>query len=354
MPALWVVPEELGEAADSPHAYEACKTASYVLWAFSGRKFHGARTVTERYECPCRNVRPSNVLPYTEGDGLIRNAFFQEGSTGCGCAGTVGGRHTRLRLRGTPVRHVAKVSQGGVDLDPSEYKVVNGSYLQLSGTKDVCGLEVTYTYGVNIPTGGQRAARKMAMELVKGWGGEDCDLPERVTNVSRQGMSFSIMDPQDFLDDGRTGVYEVDLFLRASNPDKARKPARVFSPDLPRAYRVTAGETTQVVTPLDWKIIPGQAATWSVELTGVNGDILLDPDWSPQGQITSWNGATLLEFDSDRFEINGTVLTVNLTAQETGDISGSTALWDLYAISDTDGFTLVHVLNSTIFLTGAS
>src|SRR5690606_31540367 len=133
------------------------------------------------------------------------------------------------RLRGSPVRKDTRVTRDGVDLPSDTYKIVNGSILQLTGTsQDVCGLEVTYTYGVGVPVSGQRAARSLARELVKGWSGsEECMLPDRVTNVSRQGISFTVMDPQDFLDDGRTGVYEVDLFLRASNPDKARKPARV-------------------------------------------------------------------------------------------------------------------------------
>ena len=47
-------------------------------------------------------------------------------------------------------------------------------------------------------------------------------------------MSWTLLDPQDFLDKGRTGIYQVDLFLRTVNPDGARLRARVFSPDIPR------------------------------------------------------------------------------------------------------------------------
>lgn len=357
MPALWVVPEELEEGSGSPYAYEACKAASYILWAFSGRKYHGTRTVTERYECPCSSSgKRSNVVPgLTGGPSDIYNHVLDVLDTtrggGCGCTDTVGGRHVRLRLRGTPVRHVTQVKKGDEVLDSSQYKIVNGSMLQLTNTSmSVCGIEVTYTYGVNVPVSGQRAARSMAKEFVKGWSGEECLLPDRVTNVSREGISFTIMDKQDFLDEGRTGVYEVDLFLRATNPDKARKPARVFSPDKPKAYRVTAGETAHVTGPLDWKIRPGFASTWSVDLVANNGDILLDPSWNPQGQIASWNGTTVLEFSADRFDINGNILTVSLTADETDQISGTSALWDLYGISATDGYTLVHVLSSTIYL----
>ena len=354
MPALWVVPEELEEGSGSPYAYEACKAASYILWAFSGRKYHGTRTVTERYECPCRSSDlPSfNVYPRLDGAGVVRNELLSDRAS-CGCSGVINGRHMRLRLRGAPVRHVSRVTSNGVDLDSSEYKIINGSTLQLSGTNaDVCGIEITYTYGVNIPTSGQRSARLLAKELVKGWSGEDCMLPDRVTNVTREGISFTIMDKQDFLDEGRTGIYEVDLFLRATNPDKARKPARIFSPDKPKAIRVTAGNISQVVGPLDWQITPGEFATWSINLAANNADLLADPSWNPQGQISSWSGAIVLEFDPDRFEIANGVLTVHLTAEETLEIGGSTALWDLYGVSAVDGYTLVHVLSSTIYLTG--
>lgn len=355
MPSLWVVPEELEEGSGSPYAYEACKTASYTLWAFSGRKFHGTRTVTERYECPCRSASSFKIYPYMQGDGEIRNALYPMDNPGCGCTGTVAGRHVRLRLRGTPVRSVTKVAKNGTVLDPSEYKIVNGSLLQLTGTfQDVCGLEVTYTYGVNVPVAGRRAARQLASELVKGWSGEACMLPDRVSSVNRQGFSFTVLDPQDFLDDGRTGIYEVDLFIRAANPVKAYKPAKVFSPDAPKAIRVTAGQTAQVIGPYDWAITPGTESTWSVDLNSIDGDILDDAGWNPQGQISSWNGATLFEFDPDRFEINNGVLTVTLTAQETQSLSGNTASWDLYAISTSDGYTLIHVLSSTVQITGAN
>lgn len=354
MANLWVVPEELEDDSRSPHAYEACKAASFVLWAFSGRKYHGVRTVTERYECPCRTGL--DVYPYLDGKGNIYNRvgglYGASGAptSGCGCGGTVGGQHVRLRLRGTPVRSVEQVKRGDEILDPDTYKVVNSSMLQLQGAGDVCGLEVTYTYGVAVPVAGRRAARKLASELVAGWEGKDCDLPDRVTNVSRQGISFTVIDPQDFLDDGRTGLYEVDLFLRAVNPDKARKPARVFSPDLPKAIRVTSGKPTQQIGPRDWTITPGEAATWTVDLASADADILLDSGWNPQGQITSWNGATLLEFDPARFVISGGQLTVTLSAEETAILNGTQALWDLYAVSAEDGYTIMHVLSSNIWL----
>lgn len=352
MPVLWVTPEELEDSASSPYAYEACKTASYILWAFSGRKYHGIRTVTERYECPCSSPLTRDTFISTP--SIINGSMINTMSNDCGCSGVVAGRHARLRLRGTPVRSVQRVSRDGVELSKDDYKIVNGSLLQLVGTvQDVCGLEITYSYGVVVPMAGRLAARKLAGELSKGWSGaDDCALPDRVTSVSRQGFSFTVLDKQDFLEEGRTGIYEVDLFLRASNPDKARKKSKVFSPDLPKAYRVSAGNTLKVVNPTDIVVKPGQPVSWSVSMASNGLEGISRGEWTPQGQITTWNGAVILEFEASRFEIVGDTLTINLTAEETSSISGATASWDLYGISSSDGYTLIHMMSSTIYVGG--
>src|SRR5690606_3831730 len=100
--------------------------------------------------------------------------------------------------------------------------------------------EVTYTYGSPPPVAGRMAARMLAIEFAKLWSGdEECSLPTRVTSVSRQGITFTILDSQDFIDDLRTGVYAVDLFLKSVNPNRAQAKAKVFSIDIPRPKRVT-------------------------------------------------------------------------------------------------------------------
>lgn len=353
MPNLWVVPEELGDQSSSAFAYEACKAASYLMWAFSGRKYHGIRTVTERYECPCSSPLVTSKWAATPSivNGNITNV---PSGSGCGCPDTVAGRHLKLRLRGAPVRSVQKVSKGGVELTSSDYKIMNGNLLTItSGITDICGLEVTYTYGVNVPGAGRLAAKKLAYELVLSWEGDDaCALPSNLTSVSRQGISFAVFDKQDFLDEGRTGVYEIDLFLRAVNPDKARKKVKVFSPDLPKAYRVSAGNTLQTLGPNDISVIPGSPYTWSVSLSEAGLDGIASGQWIPQAQITSWNGAVIVEFDPERFEIVGDTMTINLTAEDTASISGATASWDLYGINSADGYTLIHLSSSTIYVGG--
>ncbi len=68
------------------------------------------------------------------------------------------------------------------------------------------------------------AARTLAIEFAKLWSDDEtCALPQRVTSVSRQGVSFTILDQQDFIQELRTGLYAVDLFLKTVNPDGARR-----------------------------------------------------------------------------------------------------------------------------------
>jgi hypothetical protein len=55
-----------------------------------------------------------------------------------------------------------------------------------------------------------------------------------VQSITRQGISMAILDPFDFLDNGRTGVYQFDLWLATVNPTGLPRRSRVFSPDIAR------------------------------------------------------------------------------------------------------------------------
>ena len=91
------------------------------------------------------------------------------------------------------------------------------------------------------PKAGVLAATTLANELLilMGEGGNpnQCRIPERVRSVSREGLSFDMIDPQDFMDDGRTGIWEIDLFIRTANPSRAKKQPRLLSASDPRRYR---------------------------------------------------------------------------------------------------------------------
>lgn len=354
MSRLWVTPEEMGDAGKSVYAYEASRTASFMLWALSGRKYTGTSTITERYECPCRRSRSRYRYRYAEQLGLFDiEPYLYPDEIACGCTGMIGRTHAQLRLRGRPVRSVSRVSRDGEEIDPGQYQLVNASVLQAApgASLDVCGLEVTYTYGIEPPTAGRRAARYLATELAKHFAGEPCELPERVTSVSRQGVTLTVLDDHAFLDDQRTGVYAVDLFLKTVNPDKARKPARVFSPDVPKAHRLPR-QGAGPAGPTDLRIVPGEEFTWRYSLQGASADLFTEDDWRPQGQISSWSGAILFEAQPGRFEVVNDELVLRLSGSETSriNITGSGS-WDLYALN-ADGSTVIHVMSSSVALVG--
>lgn len=90
---------------------------------------------------------------------------------------------------------------------------------------------VTYRWGAAPPLSGQRAASRLAVELWRAAvPSEESCLPERIQQLTREGISMAIVDPFDFMEKGRTGLYEVDLFLRAVNPTGAEDTGRAVDP----------------------------------------------------------------------------------------------------------------------------
>lgn len=243
---LWILPEEMGDYAYTEYTEEAAQVASNLLWAMSGRKYTGETVVTERYTCTLRNNRmgPSDrtnspvlfggdVYNIPSGDYDEYSELVADGLS----------PDARIRLRGRPVTHIISMrNKNGDILDPSSYYLVDHSTIHIkAGTPwTPCNVEITYAYGVPVPTAGKMAARKLAIEFARLWAGDEmCELPQRVTSVSRQGVSYTILDNQEFIQELRTGLYEIDLFLKVVNPDNARRKSKVFSVDTPRARKYT-------------------------------------------------------------------------------------------------------------------
>lgn len=243
---LWILPEEMGDYAYTEFTLEAAQVASNLLWAMSGRKYTGETIVTERYTCTLRNNRmgPSDrtnspvlfggdVYNIPSGDYDEYSELVADGLS----------PDARIRLRGRPVTRIISMrNKNGQILDPNSYYLVDHSTIHIkAGTPwTPCNVEITYAYGVPVPTAGKMAARKLAIEFARLWAGDEmCELPQRVTSVSRQGVSYTILDNQEFIEELRTGLYEIDLFLKTVNPDNARRKSKVFSVDTPRARKYT-------------------------------------------------------------------------------------------------------------------
>lgn len=229
---LWAHVSDLPEDLQTePTALSALEYATFVLWSLSGRRYAPMQTLIEAYDTRYTFRKRGEFYPLFH-NGKPYNTYDCED---CVCSGC--GIMHRTRLRQSPVQHILDVWLDGKLLERCEYVLLDYAVLGLK-TDAACGAEcivVRYAYGTGVPPGGTRATARLAEELIRASLGQDCALPERVTSVSRQGMTWALLDPQDFLADGRTGIYEVDLLLTALNPAKALARPKVFSPDTRRA-----------------------------------------------------------------------------------------------------------------------
>lgn len=225
MAVTWITAQDLDNPA-SPNAEAAAETASWILYKLTAEKYAGQRTATEWLGL--RGVDATLCPTFTDYGDFTWITYQDRASL------------RSVRLRGRPVISIQSVVTDSGVLDPSGYKLINSAvlYSNVDTWRLAGGVTVEYTYGLMPPRAGLVAARRLGNEIALAM--EDsgnCALPQRVQSVSRQGMDFTVLDPQDFLEKGRTGIYEIDLFIAAANPTGARKKPRVFSPDLPRGER---------------------------------------------------------------------------------------------------------------------
>lgn len=97
---------------------------------------------------------------------------------------------------------------------------------------------ITYQFGRKVPHSGKLAALSLAAELGKAFAGQKCGLPARVTSVTRQGISFDMLESLEVLREGITGLYTVDQWLLSANFDKRKQSGSVWSPDVIVARQV--------------------------------------------------------------------------------------------------------------------
>lgn len=236
----WVASWELDDP-DDPNARDAARSASLLMYALSGRKYQGEAIVREHYALAdwfCGSL--GGYVSNTEQTLGMRVSGLRNSSWAWSGRPDPRYRYDYIRLRRRPAKEILEVTYGpdfDDPADPSTYQLSDKCILEfITGARHET--KVKYRSGVNPPAAGRRAARALANELLKGYSGDaTCRLPDRITSVSRQGVSYTVLDSQEFLKDGRTGIYEIDIFLKTANPDGARKKSRVFTPDLPRVRR---------------------------------------------------------------------------------------------------------------------
>ncbi len=193
-----------------------------------------------------------NVPLTTDGGNLLTDdsVGFVYGAH-CGrCLGECGCTHVSEVLLPGPVTEVLEVLLDGEVLDPLSYRVDDWARLvRLDGEWPWCqdlnqpddGLgawAITYQRGQPIPAGGGLAAGSLASELAKAFCNDSsCRLPKRVSTVTRQGLTFAIIDDFKNLQAGQTGIWEVDSWVATQMAGKFE--GTLNSPDLQKVRRTT-------------------------------------------------------------------------------------------------------------------
>lgn len=224
----------------------AADVATEIMWNLSGRQF-GLCTVTVRpCRAPCTRLPAGMLAPLYGGGSYWPHMVDGVWINGCGTCSTdcSCGPLCEIVLPG-PVDSVVEVQLDGDVLASNSYFVYDHRKLVRRGGEEcwpTCQhldrplgepgtLGVTYRQGIPVPAAGRLAAGTYACEILKACTGGPCRLPKRVTSVSREGVVLGMLDPMEMLDKGRTGLYEVDAWLVAVNPNGLRQGARVYSPD---------------------------------------------------------------------------------------------------------------------------
>lgn len=236
--------------------------ASEVCYALSGRRFTGAcgpvtvRPVARPVDVDTRFAHRGIPNGYMTA-GMFGSAWGQPYSAAVNNYGT--SRPPEVVLGAYPVIEIVEVKIDGVVIPANEYKLQDrrtlvrmrpsagatpterygwptNQVLDLPDTEQGT-FSITYTFGVAPPQIGFLAAKTLGGQLLLNALGQDNSLPRRVTSVSRGGISVVVADVEDFLKNGNSGVYEVDLFVATYNPSKAKIPPMVWSPDVGRPRR---------------------------------------------------------------------------------------------------------------------
>mgnify|MGYP001569968968 CR=1 FL=1 len=255
----WILPSEVFGCApcssivtanqDELIAARAATATSEMLFVLTGRQFPGLCDVTIR---PCRSSSCWSV-PRTTGYWPVGECTCGASSwDACGCGGL-----SQIRLPGR-VRGVIEVRVDGAVIPAADYRVDDWKWLvrlddlswpscqDLSADPltEVDTFQVRYVRGTPPPESGVLAAQRYACELYRGLTGEECRIPQKVTNIVRQGVSMQFIKPAEIgvtaNGEVKTGIAEVDMFLATfGRGGRRRRRGSIASPDVgPLARRV--------------------------------------------------------------------------------------------------------------------
>lgn len=177
-------------------AQEYADFATSILYDMSGRRFIGSATVVVTMQVDRRGyVKLNDWQPVTS--------------------------ITSVTVNGVAV--TAALSPGGTRL------VFDETYAYQMA-------DITLVTGQAPPASASTATAALAADLLRGdprytnlTGATDTRQQSRVRSVSRQGVTYSFVDPITLQEKGMTGIQDVDLFLQAVNPNGMRYQPKVVT-----------------------------------------------------------------------------------------------------------------------------
>lgn len=224
--------------------------ATNIMWAATGRRYGLCENVIRPCgldrvcgSCGSWNSYSGFLRPFTV-DSLWRN---------CGCGGLCDCAPLCQIKLPSPVANVSQVVVDGIIIAASSWRVDDNQWLVR--TDGLCWpecqdydvdvpavgtLQVSYDRGDPIPDAVLDAASTLACEFAKACAGLPCRLPNRMTTLTRQGVTVSFVDIDRLLARGLTGIVEVDQIITAFNPYALKARPFVYSYDTAvRARTVT-------------------------------------------------------------------------------------------------------------------
>lgn len=242
---------------------QALEYANYIVWTATGRQFGLCQLTVRPCGRQCQNC-PSGW--YWDGYGAWVPYIWNGQWLNCWCGGNgPGGGCTcdpkcQVYLPG-PVNSIVSVQVDGAGLPVTgsdgsyNYFVLDQRWLVRTDTTacwPTCGdqdvapgktsdhsFEVTYLRGIPVPDALANATATLALEYAKACVGQPCRLPSRVQSISRQGVTVQMVNIEDVLKNGLTGIWELDQLIMAINPYGLRGATRFYSPDVREPRQVT-------------------------------------------------------------------------------------------------------------------
>lgn len=188
-------------------AEEALIEATWLLSGLLGDYYHGAECRTDEYQVR-RHCKI--YLAHQPVDEILSVERVDP------CGGTVEQIEGWCALPGGYLRVCCRTGMDTLYQSRPPFGQVYGGVNDLAPCRcDDSIIRVQYRVKSNLPPGTKRNVMKLALEFAKSHAGKSCSLPERVTSVNRQGVSWTILDPLDFLDKGLTGIGSVDQWISA-------------------------------------------------------------------------------------------------------------------------------------------